>query len=78
MGIGMVHYHRGAYHKAVRYGRKAVARAPGNADYRIKLGDAHYKNFAYRQARTQYERASDLGHRDAAGRLQKVREKLGG
>jgi serine/threonine protein kinase/tetratricopeptide (TPR) repeat protein len=77
MGLSMVHYHRGSYHKAVRYGAKAVAIQPNNAGYRINLGDAHYKNFAYRQARKEYEKASKLGHRDAAARLQKVREKLG-
>jgi tetratricopeptide (TPR) repeat protein len=77
MGLSLVHYHRGSYHKAVRYGAKAVTLQPNNAGYRINLGDAHYKNFAYRQARKEYERASKLGHRDAAARLQKVREKLG-
>lgn len=78
MGLSLVHYHRGSYHKAVRYGTKAVAVQPNNADYRIKLGDAHFKNFNYRQARKEYDKASKLGHRDAAARLQKVREKLGG
>ena len=77
IGLGQVHYHQGSYHKAVRYGAKAVAIAPNNGDYRIMLGDAYYKNFAYRQARKEYEKASKLRHRDAAARLQKVREKLG-
>jgi serine/threonine protein kinase/Flp pilus assembly protein TadD len=78
MGLSLVHYHRGSYHKAVRYGAKAVALQPNNAEYRINLGDAYYKNFAYRQARKEYEKASKLGHRDAAARIKKVHEKLGG
>lgn len=75
-GLGVVQFDRGAYGKATRTLGRAVSAKPGNAAYRLKLGDAHFKNFQYNDARAQYRKAVALGSKAAKGRLQKVEEKI--
>jgi tetratricopeptide (TPR) repeat protein/predicted Ser/Thr protein kinase len=76
-GLGSAHFEAGRYAQAVGYAEKAVARSPRDGGHRIQLGDAYYKTHRYSAARRQYEKAAELGHGHAAGRLAKVRGKLG-
>ena len=75
-GLGVVQFDRGAYGKATRTLGRAVSAKPGSAAYRLKLGDAHFKNFQYNDARLQYRKAGALGSKAAKGRLRKVEEKV--
>jgi tetratricopeptide (TPR) repeat protein/predicted Ser/Thr protein kinase len=77
MGLSDIHFDRSSHQKAVRFGEKAVGAAPRNGDYRIRLGDAYFKLFRYKDAEKQYKAASRLGHRDARGRIDKLNKKLG-
>jgi tetratricopeptide (TPR) repeat protein len=77
-GLAQVHFAEGDYDQAVQYGKRAVSAAPGRGAYRIHLGDAYFKVFRYKDARTHYKRAQELGHAEARSRLQKVESKLGG
>ena len=76
-GLSRVHFARGDYPEAVTYGRRAVNVAGNRGSYRIHLGDAYFKVFRYKEAKVQYRKAQDLGHRDAGARLAKVKAKLG-
>ena len=75
--LAHLYFDRGSYTEAVRYGKRAVAASPRSGALRILLGDAHFKVLAYDAARQQYEKAAKLSHRDAAGRLALLRDKLG-
>ena len=76
-GLSAAHFEAGRYTQAVSYGEKAVARSPRDGGHRVQLGDAYYKMHRYSEARRQYEKAGDVGHAQAAGRLAKVKGKLG-
>ncbi len=65
-------FNRGDFKMAATYLRRAVAKAPNDAAYRITLGDAYYKLGKTTFARQQYEKARDLGHPSAEKRLAKV------
>ena len=67
-----LHFADGQYARAVPFAERAVRQAPGNASYRIKLGDAYYKVLRYPKARMQYEQAKKLGHKSAQRRLDKL------
>ena len=54
-----------------------MAAAPGSSDYRIRLGDAHFKNGKYAEARKHYAKAGSMGNKGAAARIAKVDAKLG-
>jgi tetratricopeptide (TPR) repeat protein len=77
IGISDVHFDRGSYGKAAQYAAKAVAAAPTNAAYRVRLGDAYYKVHRYAEARDAYAKAVGLGDATAQARLDKVIAKLG-
>jgi len=77
IGISDVHFDRGSYGKAAQYAAKAVAAAPTNAAYRVRLGDAYYKVHRYPEARDAYAKAVALGDATAQARLDKVIAKLG-
>lgn len=77
IGISDVHFDRGSYGKAAQYAAKAVAAAPTNAAYRVRLGDAYYKVHRYPEARDAYAKAVGLGDATAQARLDKVIAKLG-
>jgi tetratricopeptide (TPR) repeat protein len=77
IGLSDLYFDRSAHQKAVHFAEKAVAAAPRRASYRIKLGDAYFKILRYPDARRAYERAKELGHKDADQRLEKLRSKLG-
>ena len=77
VGLSDVHFERGAYRKAVGFAKRAVALAPRNGGYRIRLGDAYFKVLRYKDARTQYEKAHQLGHSKAKKRTAMVDKKLG-
>ncbi len=77
IGLSDIFFDRGSSEKAQRFAEKAVAVAPNNGSYRIKLGDAYYNALRYRDALTQYEKAKELGDAKAAPRIAKVKAKLG-
>ena len=60
------------------YADKATQAAPKNGRYHLALGDAYYKLLRYTDARRAYEKAKELGQRDATERLDKLKAKLGG
>ena len=77
IGLSDIYFDRGSSTKAQRYAEQAVAVAPNNGTYRIKLGDAYYNALRYRDALTQYEKAQALGDGKAGPRIAKVKSKLG-
>lgn len=74
-GLLEAHFELTEFGLAVRYGKRAIALAPKNAGYRITLGDAYSRLLRYGDARKQYDKASTLGSKAAAGRLRKLDEK---
>lgn len=78
MGLSDVYFDTGSNRKAVTYAEKAVAAAPNSGGYRIRLGDAYFKQLRYKDAKEQYERAKSLGSSRADQRLAKVSAKVGG
>lgn len=75
-GLALLYFDRGEYTAAAKRGRRAVTLAPKNATYRMRLGDAYYKSFRYREALEHYTAAKRLGHGDAGRAIGKVRAKL--
>jgi tetratricopeptide (TPR) repeat protein len=75
--LAHLHFDRGAHSETLRYATRAVAAAPRDAKLRILLGDAHLKVLAYDDARRQYDKAAELGHSAAKGRLALLKDKLG-
>ncbi len=76
-GLRDVEFERGAYHRAVKLGERAIRERPQDAEHRLHLGDAYLKVLRYRDALEQYERARALGEDRADWRIDKVRKKLG-
>lgn len=76
IGLSDLAFDRSKFNEAAKYARKAADASPRKASYRLKLGDAYYKLLRYRDAHSQYQRAKDLGSKDAKSRLLKVRDKL--
>ncbi len=77
IGLSDIYFDRGSSTKAQKYAEQAVAVAPNNSSYRIKLGDAYYNALRYRDALTHYEKAQQLGDAKAGPRIAKVKSKLG-
>ncbi|MBZ5714646.1 protein kinase domain-containing protein, partial [Nannocystis pusilla] len=77
IGLSDLEFDRGAHQRAADYAEKAIAAAPKTAAYRLKLGDAYFKLLRYADARNAYEKAKDLGSREADERLTKLKAKLG-
>jgi tetratricopeptide (TPR) repeat protein len=75
--LAQIDFDRSAYSEALRYATRGVAVAPRDAKLRILLGDAHLKTLGYDAARRQYEKAAELGHVAAKGRLALLKDKLG-
>jgi len=75
-GLTELHFHRGAYARALSFGQRACKLAPDNAGLHLLVGDAAYKAFAIDAARTAYRQAGQLGHAEAAGRLAKLDAKF--
>ncbi|MCY1005151.1 tetratricopeptide repeat protein [Nannocystis pusilla] len=78
MGLSDVEFDRGHFEQAVVFAERAVKAEPKKGDFRIRLGDAYFKVLRYPDAKSQYDKAAELGHAKAAGRLDKVKEKIGG
>ena len=78
MGLSDLEFDRGHFEQAVVHAERAVKAEPKKSDFRIRLGDAYFKVLRYPDAKTQYEKAAELGHPRAVGRLDKVKEKIGG
>ena len=76
-GLANLEFERGHYREALRYGKQAARRSPKNGGLRILLGDAYYKTVDYPSARGEYERARELGHPSAAGRISRLDQKQG-
>jgi len=75
-GLTDLHFHRGAYARALSFGLRACNLAPDDAALHLLVGDAAFKAFRVDAARTAYRRAQQLGHREAAGRLAKLDAKF--
>jgi tetratricopeptide (TPR) repeat protein len=69
IGLSDLSFDAGNYPTAEKWARHAVEVAPRNADYRIHLGDAHFKLGQTARARSDYEQAAKLGSPVAKGRL---------
>jgi tetratricopeptide (TPR) repeat protein len=78
IGLSDLHFERGEYSKASTFAERAVAAAPKNAGYRIKLGDVYFKVVRYAEAKEAYEAAKKLGSQAADAKLAKIQSKLGG
>ncbi|MBK9755314.1 MAG: protein kinase [Nannocystis sp.] len=78
IGLSDLEFDKGAYQRAADYAEKATAAAPKNGGYHLRLGDAFYKLLRYTDARRAYEKAKELGVREATDRLDKLKAKLGG
>ena len=78
IGLSDLEFDRGKHQRAADYAEKATAAAPKNGSYHLRLGDALYKLLRYTDARRAYEKAKELGVREASDRLDKLKTKLGG
>jgi tetratricopeptide (TPR) repeat protein len=77
IGLSDLEFDRGAHQRAADFADKAIAAAPKNGSYHLRLGDAYFKLLKYTDARGAYQKAKDLGVREAEGRLEKLKAKLG-
>ncbi len=77
IGLSDLEFDRGAHQRAAEYAEKAVAVAARNGGYHLRLGDAYYKLLRYTDAGRAYEKARELGVREADERLEKLKAKLG-
>ncbi len=71
-------FNRGDYRQAASLLEKAVRKVPGNAKYRLLLGDTYFKLGRFSSARSEYVEADELGVASAKRRIEKVDAKLGG
>ncbi len=74
-GLRDLHFQQGAYHEAVQYGEKAVKLAPGNGQYHLRLGEAHWKLADYAAAEKAWTTAAALGVAQARERLESLRRR---
>ena len=77
IGLSDLEFDRGAHQRAADYAEKAIAAAPKNGSYHLRLGDAFFKLLRYTDARRAYLKAQELGVREADDRLEKLKAKLG-
>ncbi|MBA3549790.1 MAG: protein kinase [Nannocystis sp.] len=77
IGLSDLEFDRGAHQRAADFAEKAIAAAPKNGAYHLRLGDAFFKILKYTEARSAYQKARELGVREADGRLEKLKAKLG-
>jgi len=77
IGLSDLEFDRGAHQRAADFAEKAIAAAPKNGSYYLRLGDAFFKLLKYTDARSAYQKAKGLGVREADGRLEKLKAKLG-
>lgn len=61
----------------MNFAEKAAQASPRNGSYRIRLGDAYFKQLRYADARSEYDVAKQLGSKEADERLAKVKARLG-
>jgi hypothetical protein len=69
-GLAGIHLLRGEFGEAVKFGELAIAGAPDNAGYHVRLGDAYSGLGEGDKARVQWERAAELGSAEASKRLE--------
>ena len=77
MGLSDLEFDKGSHQRAADYAEKAIAAAPRNSGCHLRLGDAYFKLLRYTDARAAYEKARELGAREADERLAKLKAKLG-
>jgi len=77
IGLSDLEFDRGAHQRAAEYAEKAIAVSARNGSYHLRLGDAYYKLLRYTDAGRAYEKARELGIREADERLEKLKAKLG-
>lgn len=71
-GLSALAFNKGDYAGAITYSKRAVRASPRKASLRIELGDAYFKKGQLAEAKTQYQKAKDLGSGLADKRLAKV------
>jgi serine/threonine protein kinase/tetratricopeptide (TPR) repeat protein len=76
VGLTELYFNRGAYARALGFGARGLKLAPGDAALHLLVGDAAFKVFRFDDARAAYQRARELGHREAGQRLAKLDKKL--
>ena len=77
-GLREIYFERGAYRRAIGFAKRSVGVAPRDAKFRLRLGDLYYRVLQYADARTQYQKALDLGSDRAQARLQRLTQQTGG
>ncbi|MBL4682972.1 MAG: tetratricopeptide repeat protein, partial [Nannocystaceae bacterium] len=76
-GLAELHYERGQYAKAIAFGQRARALRPRSKRILLLIGDAHFKTLDYAAARKAYQRAKELGAKQADERLKRLARRLG-
>lgn len=76
IGLGDLEFDSGNFMGAAEFAEKAVAIAPRNGNYHMRLGDAYFRLLRYADARRAYETAKDLGVSEAVKRLARLKAKL--
>lgn len=76
LGLALVHFDQGAYHKARKAAARAVRHMPKSALAQKTLGDAFFKELRYQEALDAYQKAQALGA-NVGGRIADVKHKLG-
>lgn len=76
-GLAELHYERGQYAKAIAFGERARTLRPRSKRILLLIGDAHFKTLAYAAARKAYQRAKEVGAKQADERLKRLAARLG-
>lgn len=71
-GLAQLHREQGKYAKALRFARAAVKAKPKDGGLHLLLGEIYFRSSRYADARSAFAKAKDLGHPDAADRLERV------
>ncbi|KIG17700.1 serine/threonine protein kinase [Enhygromyxa salina] len=77
VGLHHISFDRGEFKDALRYAEKAAQLRPKRGDLHLFMGDACMKVFDYGRARDHYERADQLGDRQAQQRIAFLDDLLG-
>lgn len=76
-GLAALYFDSANYSKAAHYAQLATERGSKRSSRWLLLGDAYFKSLRYRDARSAYRRAEQLGSDGATLRLAKLDRKLG-
>jgi tetratricopeptide (TPR) repeat protein len=77
IGLHRLSFDRGEFKDALTYAKRAQTLRPKRGDLHVYVGDSCMKVLDYGCARTHYQRAEELGDRQAAQRLRMLDQRLG-